>query len=103
VNALLNPEALSFSVFTGPSFLNPSEIILLPSKLLGDVVTAASLQDRDAARIVFCIFCPLPLSLRVIFAEGGYAGKLEAFVYLALIGHSAVFLISVEPSLKRKA
>jgi hypothetical protein len=43
------------------------------------------------------------LSLRVIFAEGGYAGKLEAFVYLALIGHSAVFLISVEPSLKRKA
>ena len=40
---------------------------------------------RDAARFVFCVFCPLLLSLRIIFADGGYAGKLAGFV----AGHSA--------------
>ena len=48
--------------------------------LLGVVVTPASVQDRDAAKVVFCVFCPLLLSLRIIFADGGYAGKLEGFV-----------------------
>ena len=39
----------------------------------------------DAARIVFRVFCPLLLSLLIIFADGGYAGKLAGFV----AGHSA--------------
>lgn len=35
--------------------------------LLGVVVTPASVQDRDAAKVVFCIFCPMLVSLRSIF------------------------------------
>ena len=65
--------------------------------LLGVVVTAASVQDRDAARIVFCVFCPLLLSLRIIFADGGYAGKLEGFVAAAAqaFGHVAGLTLSI--------
>lgn len=58
--------------------------------LLGVVVTPASVQDRDAARVVFCVFCHLVLTLRVIFADGGYAGKLEGFLAAAgqMFGHT---------------
>ena len=65
--------------------------------LLGVVVTAASVQDRDAARVVFCLFCPLLLSLRMIFADGGYAGKLEDFVAAAagVFGHAAGLILTI--------
>ena len=65
--------------------------------LLGVVVTPGSVQDRDAAKVVFCIFCPLLLSLRIIFADGGYAGKLEDFVSAAAqaFGHAAGLGLSI--------
>jgi transposase len=65
--------------------------------LLGVVVTPASVQDRDGARVVFCVFCHLLLTLKVIFADGGYAGKLEAFVTEAgrLFGHAAGLVLSI--------
>lgn len=59
--------------------------------LLGVVVTPASVQDRDAARVVFCVFCHMVSTLRIIFADGGYAGKLEGFLAAAgrMFGHPA--------------
>jgi hypothetical protein len=36
--------------------------------LLGVVVTPAGVQDRDAARVVFCVFSHLLLTLKIIFA-----------------------------------
>ena len=48
--------------------------------LLGVVVTPASVQDRDGAKLLLCMFCHQFLSLLIIFADGGYAGKLEEFV-----------------------
>jgi hypothetical protein len=48
--------------------------------LLGVVVTPASVQDRDGAKVLLCLFCHRLLSLLLIFADGGYAGKLEEFV-----------------------
>ncbi len=65
--------------------------------LLGVVVTPASVQDRDAAKVVFCVFCHLLLTLRIIFADGGYAGKLEAFVTAAAqtFGHEAGLTLSI--------
>ena len=48
--------------------------------LLGAVVTPASVQDRDGAKVLLCLFCHSFLSLLMIFADGGYAGKLEEFV-----------------------
>jgi transposase len=58
--------------------------------LLGVVVTPASVQDRDGARVLFCLFCHLFLSLRLIYADGGYQGKLEAWVEQmgVLFGHT---------------
>ena len=55
------------------------------------------MQDRDAARVVFCVFCHLLLTLKIIFADGGYAGKLEAFVSEAgrLFGHAAGLALSI--------
>jgi putative transposase len=47
--------------------------------LMGVVVTAASVQDRDGAKTVLCAFCHLFERLRVIFADGGYSGKLVGF------------------------
>lgn len=44
------------------------------------VVTAASVQDRDGAKVLLCLFCHGLLSLLMFFADGGYAGKLEEFV-----------------------
>ncbi len=65
--------------------------------LLGVVVTPASVQDRDGARVLCCMFCHLLLTLRVIFADGGYAGKPEAFVTEAgrLFGHAAGLALSI--------
>jgi transposase len=65
--------------------------------LLGVVVTPASVQDRDAAKVVFCVFCHLLLSLRIIFADGGYAGKLEGFLSAAgaLFGHTGGLVLSI--------
>jgi len=65
--------------------------------LLGVLVTPASVQDRDAARVVFCVFCHLLLTLSIIFADGGYAGKLEGFVSAAgqTFGHAAGLVLSI--------
>ena len=48
--------------------------------LLCIVVHAASIQDRDGARIVLEKLKSLFPSLKVIFADGGYAGKLVQWV-----------------------
>ena len=48
--------------------------------LLGVVVTPASVPDRDGAKVLLCLFCHSLLGLLMIFADGGYAGKLEEFV-----------------------
>ena len=37
------------------------------------------MQDRDGAKVLFCQFCHLFLSVTLIFADGGYQGKLEAW------------------------
>ena len=65
--------------------------------LLGVLITPASVQDRDAAKVVFSIFCPLLLSLRIIFADGGCAGKLEGFVTDAawIFGHMLGLVLSI--------
>lgn len=70
--------------------------------LLGVVVTPASVQDRDGARLLLCMFCHSFLSLLLIFADGGYAGKLEAFVQSMgkLFGHSASFALSIVKKLQ---
>lgn len=44
------------------------------------VVTAASVQDRDGAKAVLLNVRGLLPRLRVIFADGGYAGQLIAWV-----------------------
>ena len=63
---------------------------------LGVIVTPASVQDRDAAKVV-CVFCHLLLSLRIIFADGGYAGKLEGLLPTAgnIFGHAAGLVLSI--------
>jgi hypothetical protein len=48
--------------------------------LLGGVVAPASVQDRDGARLLLCMFCHSFLGPLMIFADEGYAGKLEQFV-----------------------
>ena len=48
--------------------------------LLCIVVHAASIQDRDGARIVLEKLKSLFPALKVIFADGGYAGKLVQWV-----------------------
>lgn len=65
--------------------------------LLGVLVTPASAQDRDTARVACCLCCHLLLCLRIIFADGGYAGKLEAIVAQAgrLFGHAAGLAIFI--------
>jgi transposase len=65
--------------------------------LLGVVVTPADVQDRDGAKLLLCMFCHSFLSLRVIFADGGYAGKLEAFVQNMgrMFGHAAGFALGI--------
>ncbi len=54
--------------------------------LLGVTVTPASVQDRDGVRVVCSVFCHQWQRLEVIFADGGYAGKLEDFITQAAAG-----------------
>lgn len=70
--------------------------------LLGVVVTPASVQDRDGAKLLLCLFCHSLLSLLMIFADGGYAGKLEAFVQHMgrLFGHGASFALGIVKKLE---
>ena len=65
--------------------------------LLGGLVTPASVQDRDAAKVVFGLFCPLILTLRINFEDGGYGGKLEGFVTAAaaIYGHVEGLVLSI--------
>lgn len=65
--------------------------------LLGVVVTPASVQDRDGAKLLLCLFCHRLLSLLMIFADGGYAGKLEEFVRRMgrLFGHGPGFGLGI--------
>jgi len=65
--------------------------------LLGTVVTPASVQDRDGARLLLCMFCHSFLGLLMIFADGGYVGKLEQFVQSMgrLFGHGVSFGLGV--------
>ena len=65
--------------------------------LLGVVVTPASVQDRDGAKVLLCLFCHRLPGLLMIFADGGYAGKLEAFVRSMgqLFGHGTSFALGI--------
>ncbi|MBX7210337.1 MAG: transposase [Verrucomicrobiaceae bacterium] len=65
--------------------------------LLGVVVTPASVQHRDGAKLLLCLLCLRFLSLVIIFADGGYAGKLDAFVQSMgrLFGHTASFIVGI--------
>jgi putative transposase len=70
--------------------------------LLGVVVTPADVQDRDGAKLLLCMFAHNLLSLLMIFADGGYAGKLEAFVQSMgqLFGHGASFALGINKKLE---
>ena len=65
--------------------------------LLGVVVTPASVQDRDGAKLLLCMFCHSFMGLLMIFADGGYTGKLEQFVQRMgqLFGHGASFGLGI--------
>jgi transposase len=65
--------------------------------MLGVVVTPASVQDRDGAKLLLCMFSHSFLSLLMIFADGGYAGKLEEFVCSMgrLFGHGTSFGLGI--------
>lgn len=70
--------------------------------LLGVVVTPASVQDRDGAKLLLCMFCHSFLNLLIIFADGGHAGKLEAFAQNMgrLFGHAASFALGIVKKLE---
>ena len=57
----------------------------------------ASVQARDGAKLLLCMFCHSFLSLLMIFADGGYAGKLEEFVQRMgrLFGHGTSFGLGI--------
>ena len=65
--------------------------------LLGVLVTPASVQDRDGAKLLLCLFCHRFMGLLMIFADGGYAGKLEQFVHHMgqLFGHGLNFALGI--------
>lgn len=67
---------------------------------MGVHVGPASVQDRDGAKVVFCLFCRLFLSVSLIFADGGYQGKLEAWVRQlgTLFGHRGLALEIIKRS-----
>jgi len=46
--------------------------------LLGAVVTPASVQDRDGAKLLLCMFCHSFLGLLMIFADGGMQANLSS-------------------------
>ena len=48
--------------------------------LIDVVVHAANLQDRDGSKLVFRKFKKSGSSLKLIWADGGYAGKLISWV-----------------------
>jgi len=52
--------------------------------LLRVVVHPANFQDRDGALLVLCRLLPDFPRLQVIWADGGYAGQLVAWVLTAL-------------------
>ena len=66
------------------------------------VVTPASVQDRDGAKVLLCLFCHNLMSLLMIFADGGYAGKLEEFVTHMgrLFGMGANFALGIVKKLE---
>ena len=68
--------------------------------LLGVHAGPASVQDRDGAKVLFCLFCHLFLSVTLIFADGGYQGKLEAWVRQMgiLFGHRSLALEIIKRS-----
>ena len=72
--------------------------------LLGVHVGPASVQDRDGAKVLLCLFCHLFLSVKLIFADGGYQGKLEAWVRQmgVLFGQSSLALEIIKRSDKVK-
>ena len=72
--------------------------------LLGVVVTSASVQDRDGAKLLLCMFCHRFLSLLMIFADGGNAGKLETSVRSMgpLFGHGASFGLGIVKKLENQ-
>lgn len=49
--------------------------------ILAVVVHPASVQDRDGAKLVFARLAPHFPHLQLIWADGGYAGKLIAWVH----------------------
>lgn len=65
--------------------------------LLGAVVTPASVQDRDGAKLLLCIFCHSFVNLLMIIADGGYAVRLGYFVQRMgqLFGHATSFGLGI--------
>ena len=59
--------------------------------LLCVIVHAASIQDRDGARLVLEKLKLLFPTLKVVFADGGYAGKLVQWV----VEHLKAFVLSI--------
>lgn len=49
--------------------------------ILAVVVTPASVQDRDGARILLCFLQNCFSSLKIIWADGGYAGQLVNWLW----------------------
>jgi putative transposase len=67
--------------------------------LLKVVVHAANLQDREGAKLLLSALLPmLKLRLQIIWADGGYRGKLVGWVWL----HLAAFLAIVLPPTGQK-
>ena len=68
--------------------------------LFGVHVGPASVQDRDGAKVLLSLFCHRFLSVTLIFADGGYEGKLEAWVRQmgALFGHRSLALEIIKRS-----
>ena len=48
--------------------------------MLGVVVHAADIQDRDGAKLVLAVLANTFMRLRLIWADGGYAGALVDWV-----------------------
>lgn len=60
--------------------------------LVGVMVTTAGLQDRDGGRRVLSRARMMLPSIVLIWADGGYAGKLVAFARARLPEHSEAFI-----------
>jgi transposase len=53
--------------------------------LLAVLVTGAHVQDRDAGRLLLCILHAVFPTIRLVWADGGYAGKLVDYA-TAMLG-----------------